>query len=171
MPSSVNKPAEHPAKAIMAKRWEERRAEAHARRPVELNLGDSGVITLAAFAGATGPAADSGSHALVPAAEASASFAAKSKTPTGAPAAKASPAVIAESVASAAVPATEATHAEAADISAVAPVPKAGVARDAIAYSSTTASWLRDSRKAMLVVALASLSLLLALLYLGGFLS
>jgi hypothetical protein len=110
-PSSVDKPAEHPAKAIMAKRWEERRAEAHARRLTELNLGDSGLIAVKALA---------------------------------------SPECIAEDNA---------------------PVPTVGAAHDAAANSSTTANWLRDSRKVMLVVALVSHSLLLTLLYFGGFLS
>ena len=156
-PSSLDKPAEHPAKAIMAKRWEERRAEARARRIAQMNLGDSGLIPLSKLAGhaeaeATSVAADSSSvSALAPFSE---------------------PAADSGEVATVdpSEPAAESGGAAAAPVSLVeAPIQLQQA--QVLGAPAASPSLLRDPRKAMLVVAVVSHCLLLALLYFGGFLA
>lgn len=127
---STENEGEHPARAIMTKRWQERRAEARAKRMAELGLGDSGLIELSALLGE--PAAPSGapvndSHSAAPSRDAAAESG-EHATATPAP-----------------------SHSQ-------------------VITTAPSTSWLRDSRKAMLLVALISNGLLFALLYFGGFL-
>jgi hypothetical protein len=149
-PVNADKPAEHPARAIMAKRWEARRAEARARRITALKLGDSGLIALASLSGA--PAADS--CAPVPDAV---------ETSSAPPASDDATAHGFRKTRSAPPP----PAADGGGVVTPAPASVLAVQPQAITRAP---SWLRDSRKAMLVVAVVSNGVLLALLYFGGFL-